>query len=103
MECLWGMYGHRQPDGYCYQQDPAILPLHFPADHGLAHHHLHGPGLLEKYAQVYLGSQTKSLVLFVIPLALVQICTENVTRPGVPSKKSYALWGQISSFNFSMT
>lgn len=58
MECLWRLFSHWQPDGYCHQQDPAIFYVHLHPHHGLADHHLHGAGLLEKYAEVYLGGQT---------------------------------------------
>ena len=66
MECLWRLFSHRQPDGDCYQQNPPVFYVHFVTDNGLADYHLHGAGFLEKYAEVYLGGEEKSVVLFVI-------------------------------------
>lgn len=63
MECLWGLFRHRQPDGHCYQQDQTVLYVHFHPHYGITDHHLHDPGFLEKYAPLYLGGQKKSLVL----------------------------------------
>ena len=65
MECLWCLFSHRQPDGHRDQQDPAVFYVRFDPDDGLPYYHLHGAGFLEKYAEVYLGSEKKSLVLFV--------------------------------------
>lgn len=65
MECLWRLFSHRQPDGYCCQQDPAVFYVRFHPDNGLPYHPLYGAGLLEKYAEVYVGREEKSLVLFV--------------------------------------
>ena len=65
MECFWRLYRHWQPYGYCHQQDPAVFYVHFPAYAGLAHYYLYGTGFLEKYAEVYLGGEAESLVLFV--------------------------------------
>ncbi len=56
MECFWCLYGHWQPYGHCYQQDPAIFHVHFYPDNGLPYYPLHDIGFLEKYAEVYLGS-----------------------------------------------
>lgn len=63
MECLWRLFSHRQPDGYCHQPDPAVFHVHDHPHDGLSHHYLHGPRFLEKYAPLYLGSQAESLVL----------------------------------------
>lgn len=63
MECLWRLFGHRQQDGDCHQQDPAVFYLYFLPDHGLSHYHLPGAGFLEEYAEVYVGRQTQPLVL----------------------------------------
>lgn len=65
MECLWGMQRHWQPDGYCHQQDPAIFYIHLPAHDGLPDYPVHGARFLEKYAEVYLGGEAESLVLFI--------------------------------------
>lgn len=54
-----------QSNGYCYQQDPAILYVYFPAHLRISYHYLYGPRFLAKYAQVYLGGKKKSLVLFI--------------------------------------
>jgi hypothetical protein len=66
MECFWRLYSHWQPDGYRYKQDPAIFHVHHYPHDGLPHYRLHGVGFLEKYEEVYLGGEAKSLVLFVI-------------------------------------
>ncbi len=55
MECLWCLFRYWQQDGYRHQQDPAILYVHLHPYDGFPDHHLHGAGILEKYAQVYLG------------------------------------------------
>lgn len=65
MECLWRLFSHWQPDGYCHQQDPAIFYVHIDPYDGIPHYHLYGACFLEKYAPVYLGCQKKSLVSFV--------------------------------------
>ena len=65
MECLWRLRCYRQPYGYCYQPYPSILHVHFHPYDGFPYYHLYGAGLLEKYAQVYMGSEEKSVVLFV--------------------------------------
>lgn len=65
MECLWRLFSYRQQDGDRCQPDPAVFYVRFYPDHGLPHHHLYGAGFLEKHAEVYLGSEKKSLVLFV--------------------------------------
>ena len=65
MECLWRLYCHWQPDGHCYQQDPAIFYVRLHSYDGLSNYHLHGACFLEKYAKVYLGSEAESVVLFV--------------------------------------
>ena len=66
MECLWCLFGHWQPVGHLCQQNPPILYVHFPAYDGLPDYHLHGAGVLEKYAEVYLGSEEESVVLPII-------------------------------------
>jgi len=66
MERLWRLFSHRKPDGYCHQQNPSILYVHFPTYDGLSYYYLHCTCLLEKYAEVYLGGEAKSLVLFVV-------------------------------------
>lgn len=65
MECIWRLFSHRQPDGYCHQQDPAVFYVRLCTHDGFPDHYLHGAGLLEKYAEVYVGREAKSLVLFV--------------------------------------
>ena len=68
MECLWRLFSHWQPDGRCYQQDPAIFYVCLYPHDGLPDHYLYGAGFLAEYPEVYLGSKKKSLVLSVIPL-----------------------------------
>jgi hypothetical protein len=63
MECLWCLCSHWQPDGHCYQQDPAVFYVHFPPDDGLTDYYLYGAGFLEKYAEIYLGGEEESVVL----------------------------------------
>ena len=65
MECFWRLYSHWQQDGDRNQQDQAVFYVHFRPHHGIADHYLHGAGILEKYAEIYLGGETESLVLFV--------------------------------------
>ena len=65
MECLRCLFSHRQPDGHRYQQDTPVFYLCLHPDDGLPDYYLYGPRLLEKYAQVYLGGEKESLVLFV--------------------------------------
>lgn len=66
MECFWRLFRHRQPDGYCHQQDPPVFHVYLHPHHGLADHYLYDPGILEEYAALYLGCQKKSLVLSMI-------------------------------------
>ena len=66
MECFWCLHSHWQPDGHCYQQDPAIFYVHIPAYPGFPDHYLHDPRFLAEYAEIYLGSKEKSLVLFIM-------------------------------------
>lgn len=66
MECFWRLFGHRQPDGHCNQQDPAIFYVCFYSYDGVTNYHLYGAGFLAQYAKVYLGSEEESLVLFVV-------------------------------------
>jgi len=65
VECFWRLHRHWFKAGDRYQQDPAIFYIHFYPYHGIADHHLHGAGFLEKYTEVYLGGEAESLVLFV--------------------------------------
>ncbi len=57
MECLWRLFGHRQPDGDRYQQDPAVFYVCFDPYDGLPYYHLYDPRILEKYAEIYLGGK----------------------------------------------
>ena len=66
MERIWRLFGHRQQDGYLYQQDKTVLYVHLSADGGLSDYYLYGASFLAQYAQVYMGSQAKSVVLFVV-------------------------------------
>ena len=66
MERLWRMFSHRQPDGNCNQQDQAILHVRLYSYNGFSNYPLHDPRILEKYAKIYLGGETESLVLFVV-------------------------------------
>jgi hypothetical protein len=63
MECLWRLFGHWQPHGYCHQQNPPVFYLHFPAYDGFTGYHLPGAGFLEKYEEIYLGGEEEPLVL----------------------------------------
>ena len=65
MECFWRLFSHRQPYGDCHQQDPAVFHVCIPAYAGLSYYYIYDPGFLAKYAKLYLGSQTQSVVLFV--------------------------------------
>ena len=65
MECLWRLFSHRQPDGNCHQQDPAVFYLYLAAYFWLPYYHLYDTRFLEEYAEVYLGRQAESLVLFI--------------------------------------
>ncbi len=66
MECLWRLFSYWQPDGYCYEQNPAVFYVCFHPYDGLPDYHLHGAGFLAQYAEVYVGSEKKSVVLFVV-------------------------------------
>lgn len=70
MECLRRLFCHWQQDGNCDQQNPSVFHVHFPTYDGLPYYHLHGAGLLEKYAPVYLGSKKKSMVLFIVQVTI---------------------------------
>jgi hypothetical protein len=63
MECVWGLFGYRQPDGYRRKQDQALFYVRFHPHHGFSHHYLYDIGFLAEYPQIYLGCQTESLVL----------------------------------------
>jgi hypothetical protein len=63
MECLWRLFGHWQPHGNRHQQNPPVFYLYFPAYVGFTDYHLPGAGFLEKYEEIYLGSEEKPLVL----------------------------------------
>lgn len=66
MECLWRLHSHWEPAGDCHQQDPAVFYVCFHPDDGLSYYYLHDPGFLEKYTEVYLGSEEESLVLSIV-------------------------------------
>ena len=66
VECFWRLFGHWQPDGHRNQQDPAILYVCLYSYDGVSYYHLYGAGVLEEYAEIYLGSEEESLVLFVV-------------------------------------
>jgi len=55
MECLWGLFGYRQPHGHRNQQNPAVLHVCFRAYNGLADYSVYGAGFLAEYAPVYVG------------------------------------------------
>ena len=65
MECLWRLFGHWQPHGHFDEQDPSVFYVHFHPYDGLPDYHLYGAGFLAQYAEVYVGSEKKSVVLFV--------------------------------------
>ena len=65
MECLWRLFGYRQPDGDRYQQDPAVFYVRLHPDDGFTDYSLYGAGFLAQYAELYPGGKKKSLVLFV--------------------------------------
>ena len=66
MERLWRLYSHRFPFRDRHQQDPSVFYVHFAAYAGFSYHYLYGIGLLEKYEEIYLGGEEKSVVLFVV-------------------------------------
>jgi hypothetical protein len=65
VECFWRLHSHWQPNGYCNQQDPAIFYVRIYTDDGFPDHYLYDTGFLEKYQEIYLGSEEESVVLFV--------------------------------------
>lgn len=73
MECLWRLFRYRQQDGHCDRQNPSVFYVYLYPYDGVTHHHLYGTGILEKYAALYLGSQTKPLVLFITRQILFQV------------------------------
>ena len=66
MECLRSLFCYRQPDGHCNQSYPPVFYVRFYPHGGFPDHHLHGAGFLEKYEEVYLGGETKSMVLSIM-------------------------------------
>jgi hypothetical protein len=66
MECLWRLFRHWQQNGYRHQQDQTVLYVHFSSYNGFSYYYLYGAGFLAQYAEVYLGSEAESVVLFVI-------------------------------------
>jgi hypothetical protein len=66
MECFWCLFGHWQPDGDCDQQNTSVFYVRFTPNDGFPHYYLYGAGFLAEYEEIYLGSEKKSLVLFVI-------------------------------------
>jgi hypothetical protein len=65
MECFWCLYSHWQPDGDSDQQNTSVFYVCINSYDGLPDYHLYGAGFLAEYAKVYLGSEEKSVVLFV--------------------------------------
>ena len=66
MECFWRLFSYWQPDGDCDQQNPAVFYVYFHPYDGLPDYYLYGAGFLEKYAEVYVGGEEKSVVLPVV-------------------------------------
>ncbi len=64
MECLWRLFSHWQPYGDSHDENPAVFYLCINSNGWLPDYSLYGAGFLEKYAKVYLGRKTESLVLF---------------------------------------
>ena len=73
MERLWGLYCHRRQAWHCNQQDPAVFYLCFNTYDGFACYYLPGAGFLAEYEEIYLGSETKSVVLFMSNVKLCRI------------------------------
>lgn len=65
MECLWSVFSHWQPHGYCHEQDTPVFYVCLDPYDGIPDHYLYDPGFLEKYEEIYLGSETESLVLLI--------------------------------------
>ena len=63
MECLWCLFSHWRSNGYCHQQDQAVLHVYLHPHHGITNYIVHDPGFLEKYAPIYEGGEEKSVVL----------------------------------------
>ena len=57
MEGLWGAHRYWRQDGYCYQPNPDVVHVYFPAYPGLAHCHLHDPCLLDEYETLHEGEK----------------------------------------------
>jgi len=66
MECVWRLYGHRQPARYCHQQDPAVFYVCVDPYDGLTYYHLHGAGLFPECAEICDGGEAESVVLFIV-------------------------------------
>ena len=81
MECFWRLYSYWPKAGNCYQQDPAIFHVRLNIDNGLPYYHLYDTGFLEKYAEIYLGGEAESLVLFVASFRLPPIGEAICTQP----------------------
>lgn len=70
MECFWRLHGHRQPAGYCDQQDPAVFYVCVHPDDGFPDYHLHGAGLFPECAEICDGGEAESLVLSIARVLL---------------------------------
>lgn len=66
MERIWRLYRYWRQAGNFNQQNPPVFHLYIDSYYGLACHYLHGAGVLEKYEEVYLGCEEKSMVLSLI-------------------------------------
>ncbi len=61
MECLWGLYRHRYPDGDRTQPHSPVFYVHFCADDGLTRCCLPDLGLLAQPDPLHPPYQKKSL------------------------------------------
>jgi len=47
-----------------------VVHLYFLSHNGLSYYYLYGARFLDEHEKIHEGSKTKSLVLFIIPLAI---------------------------------
>jgi len=66
MERVWGLHRNWGQAWDRNQQDPPVFYLCFHTYDGFACYYLPGACFLEKYQEIYMGSEEKSMVLFII-------------------------------------
>ena len=76
MERLWRMYCHRRQAWHCNQQNSPVFYICFNSNVGFANYYLPGAGFLAEYEEIYLGSETESVVLFIGTVKLRRIILE---------------------------